>query len=99
MDIDANSLTQIRRNLHHQDKESVPTILFPRAAGCYNRAMGRTAANGHQHIAEVRMPKTFWKRLRITAIENGTNASELMRRGARMALRHIEETGELPPER
>jgi len=41
----------------------------------------------------------LWKRLRIAGIEPNTSASELMRRGARLALHHLEEHGELPPAR
>jgi hypothetical protein len=61
--------------------------------------MPRITANGAQHIAEVRMSTALWKRLRHTAIEHDTNASELMRRGARWAVAYLQEHGEMPPER
>jgi hypothetical protein len=61
--------------------------------------MSESANKKVQHTAEVRLPANLWKRLRIAGIEHNTNASELMRRGARLALQYLEDNGELPPAR
>ena len=48
--------------------------------------MAPTKHKNPAHRTEVRMSRTLWRRLRIAAARADITASELLRRGARMAI-------------
>lgn len=51
--------------------------------------MPRITANGHQHVAEVRMPAALWRRLKAAAAAHQTSVSEILREGARRMLENM----------
>jgi hypothetical protein len=60
-------------------------------------AMSKLAKHPGQHRAEVRMPTALWRRLHHAAADTNTNASELIRQGARQIAQYVETHKRLPP--